>query len=67
VTVAYDQLRQELQDPDLPPAAALACAAHMLDLAAEGLPAARGYDPLALLLGAREAQFTGTMQARRAV
>jgi hypothetical protein len=35
----------------------------MLQLQAEGLPAAQGQDPLALLLAAREERFAAAMQA----
>lgn len=62
VTEVYHQLESEVQDPLLPAAAASELVVHMAQLQAEGLAAAAGADPLALLLGAREAQFTATMQ-----
>ncbi|KAF6265699.1 exocyst complex component Sec5-domain-containing protein [Scenedesmus sp. NREL 46B-D3] len=59
----YQQLQAEVQDPGLPTAPASELALHMLQLQAEGLPAAQGQDPLVLLLAAREARFAAAMQA----
>uniref|UniRef100_A0A383VH62 Exocyst complex component SEC5 n=1 Tax=Tetradesmus obliquus TaxID=3088 RepID=A0A383VH62_TETOB len=63
VSEVYQQLQGEIQDPRLPAASASELVQHMLALQAEGLPAAQGQDPLALLLAAREARFAAAMQA----
>lgn len=63
VAEVYQQLQTEIQDPQLPAAAAAELVRHMLQLQAEGLAVAQGQDPLALLLAAREEQFAAAMQA----
>eukprot|EP00775_Hariotina_reticulata_P008992 gene8992-9164_t len=55
--------KREVQNPLLPAATASELVVHMLQLQAEGLAAAEGSDPLALLLAVREAQFTAAMAA----
>ena len=62
VSEIYCQLRSEVSDLGLVADVSSDLVQHMLQLQAEGLPAAAGDDPLQLLLAAREAQFTATMQ-----
>lgn len=62
MTEVYRQLEAEVQDPSIPADVSSDLVVHMLQLQAEGLTAAQGADPLALLLAAREQQFTATMQ-----
>jgi hypothetical protein len=62
VSDVYKKLEQELQDPALPAAAVPDLVLYMLQLQSQGLDVAKGQDPLALFLAARQKQFSTAIE-----